>query len=154
MTDIPIHYLKTSIENTNNIPIFKYTNDSIKKTKLQILDELPITKTKYNELKKRLNDYRYVDEIQELHVGTHTRWINLVDLSESLSSKKKTYNLNLNNGAVLTNINIDDNVTLTFKNYMNRFFTINMNENLIFQKLTNQEKIILFTIDNIDKIET
>ena len=36
---------------------------------------------------------------------------------------------------------------------MNRFFRVNFNDNLIFQKLTDQEKIILFAIDNIDNLK-
>ena len=37
------------------------------------------------------------------------------------------------------------------KNNMNRFFQINLDENLIFQKLTDQEKIILYAIDIVNK---
>ncbi len=37
------------------------------------------------------------------------------------------------------------------KNRMNRFFQINLDENLIFQKLTDQEKIILYAIDLANK---
>ena len=79
--------------------------------------------------------------------------INLKIINDALPNCKKLDNVYLNKGAVLVDINIDNNINLVFKNYINKFFSINMDENLIFQKLTNQEKIILFTIDNIDKIK-
>lgn len=148
-----IQYLKTSLENENNIPIFDLTSAYIKKSKEAVIQELPITKNNFNELKKKLKDYRFVDEIQELHIGAHTRWINLKIINDALPNCKKLDNVYLNKGAVLVDINIDNNINLVFKNYINKFFSINMDENLIFQKLTNQEKIILFTIDNIDKIK-
>ena len=153
MDDESMKYLQSSLNNDNNQPIFDLTNSSISKNKDSILSDLPITKKNLNDLKKKLFDYRFVDEIQELHIGTHTRWINLKTLSESLDHKKKNYDVPLNKGGILSEINIDDNINLVIKTYTNKFFTINMDENLIFQKLTNQEKIILFTIDNIDNIK-
>ena len=36
------------------------------------------------------------------------------------------------------------------KNNMNRLFQINLDENLIFQRLTEQEKIILYAIDIVN----
>ena len=49
-----IQYLKTSLENENNIPIFDLTSAYIKKSKEAVIQELPITKNNFNELKKNL----------------------------------------------------------------------------------------------------
>ena len=59
--------------------------------------------------------------------------------------------IKLTNGALLCDIKIEDNILLLCKNNMNRIFNVNMSENLIFQKLTDQEKIILYAIDCLSK---
>ena len=42
-------------------------------------------------------------------------------------------------------------IKIVCKNNMNRFFQINMNENLIFQKLNNQENVLLSALDYINQ---
>ena len=69
MDDESMKYLQSSLNNDNNQPIFDLTNSSISKNKDSILSDLPITKKNLNDLKKKLFDYRFVDEVQELHIG-------------------------------------------------------------------------------------
>ena len=138
-----VEYLKESIENPNNKSILELTTKKIKERKEEILNELPTNKTTKNALKKKLKEYRYIDELQELHIGTYIRWIKF-DSNDSIS---------ITNGAILTDVLFENNIQLLLRNNMNRFFKINFNNNLIFQKVTNQEKIILFAIDNIDKLK-
>ncbi len=53
-------------------------------------------------------------------------------------------------GIVVININIFmTKYGVLCKNNMNRLFQINFDENLIFQKLTDQESIILMALDNL-----
>ena len=138
-----VEYLKESIENPNNKSILELTTKKIKERKEEILNELPTNKTNINALKKKLKEYRYIDELQELHIGAYIRWIKF-DTNDSIS---------ITNGAILTDVLFENNIQLLLRNNMNRFFKINFNDNLIFQKVTNQEKIILFAIDNIDKLK-
>ena len=138
-----VEYLKESIENPNNKSILELTTKKIKERKEEILNELPTNKTTKNALKKKLKEYRYIDELQELHIGAYIRWIKF-DTNDTIS---------ITNGAILTDVLFENNIQLLLRNNMNRFFKINFNDNLIFQKLTNQEKIILFAIDNIDKLK-
>ena len=137
-------FLKTSLENDNNKCILNLTTSEIKDTKNEILEALSITKREINELKKKLKEYRYIDELQELHIGSYIRWIKY----DSTDTPIK-----LTNGGLLLDVIFEDSDLLQIKNNMNRIFTINIDDNLIFQKLTNQEKIILYAIDNIDKIK-
>lgn len=143
MAEDTIQYLKESIENENNKSILNLTTKIIKERKEEILNELPINKSKINEFKKKLKEYRYIDEINELHIGAFIRWI-------KFDSNNK---LSITNGAILTDVIFEDDILLLLKNNINRFFSVKFNNNLIFQKLTNQEKIILFAIDNIDKLK-
>ena len=156
MDEESLEYLKTSLENENNQAVFDLTTAIIKKNKEEILSDLPITKKKIAELKRKLKEYRYVDEIQELHIGSFTRWINLKEIDELLCSNNDNlddFDIHLVAGGILLDITIQDTTKLILKNFVNKHFTINMDENLIFQKLTSQEKIILYAIDNIDKIK-
>ena len=140
-----MQYLKTSLDNENNESIFDLTNSIIKERKEEIINELPITKKMKNEFIKKLKEYRYIDELQEFHIGCYIRWIKLDNPEEELK---------LTNGAILISIKLNNNVSLICKNFMNSHFTINFDENLIFQKLSYQEQIILYSIDNIDKIKS
>jgi hypothetical protein len=135
--------LKSYVDNENNESILNMTSSKIKNNKNFIFDELPINIKYRNELKKKLKNYRYIDEIDELHIGTYIRWIKVKDTENELK---------LTNGGILLDVLFENNIYLQLKNNLNKIFKINFNENLIFQKLTNQEIIILYAIDNIDNI--
>jgi hypothetical protein len=89
---------------------------------------------------KILTHYIYVDEINNLKYGSYLKWISL----------KTPDNLQLTHGAFFCNIKITDNgVYIVCKNYANRHFQIKMDECLLFQKLTDQEKVILHALDHL-----
>ena len=136
MNEEAIHFLNHSLNNDNNESINNLTSELIKERKETILNELPITKKELSNLTKKLKGYRYVEELQELHIGCYIRWIKLKNLEDEIK---------LTNGALLCDIKIEDNILLVCKNNMNRIFNVNMSENLIFQKLTDQEKIDFLT---------
>ena len=143
MNDDELKLLKSYMYNENNESILDMTTSKIKKNKNLIIQELPVTIKFKNELKKKLKNYRYIDEIDELHIGTYIRWIKI----------KNTYtDLKLTNGGILLDVLFQNNIYLQIKNNMNQLFQINFNENLIFQKLTHQEIVILYAIDNINKL--
>lgn len=143
MNDDELKLLKSYMYNENNESILDMTTSKIKKNKNLIIQELPVTIKFKNELKKKLKNYRYIDEIDELHIGTYIRWIKI----------KNTYtDLKLTNGGILLDVLFQNNIYLQIKNNMNQIFQINFNENLIFQKLTHQEIVILYAIDNINKL--
>ena len=68
------------------------------------------------------------------------RWINITNPED----------LRINSGAILCEIKIEENITLVFKNYRHKYFQINMEENLLFQKFSDQERIILYALDHLD----
>lgn len=141
MEEDELHFLEKSLTNTNNKGIKDLTYYKINDTKVNILKELNLSKTETNKLLKKLQDYRYIDELPELIEGRYIRWINLDDTS----------NLKLTTGGILCEIKVNDFITLVLKNNMNRFFQINLDENLIFQRLSDQEKIILYAIDIVNE---
>ena len=135
-----IPLLEASLNNTNNKNISKLTYDSINKEKELILNELALSKKMKNEILKKLKDYQYIDEYPQLIEGRYIRWMNI----------RSPNNIKLANGGILCEIKIKDSILLIMKNKNNNFFQINMDESLVFQRLTNQEKIILYAIDLIN----
>ena len=120
--------------------IHYFVDNTYYRLTLNIINELNLSKKDSKNLLNRLKDYQYVDEVPELIEGRYIRWINITNPN----------NIKLTNGGILCEIKIQDYVTLVLKNNMNRLFQINLDENLVFQKLTDQEKIILYAIDIID----
>tara|TARA_E500000178_G_C17022147_1_gene756160 strand:- start:242 stop:664 length:423 start_codon:yes stop_codon:yes gene_type:complete len=139
MDDDDLNFLNKSINNENNKNITKKTFNNIIDEKIKVINDLKINKKESNILIKKLKDYQYIDEFQELIIGRYIRYINLLNPK----------NLKLSNGGILCEVKIEDYIALVLKNNLNNFFQINLDENLIFQKLSEQEKIILYAIDVI-----
>lgn len=134
MDENDIEYLEKALINETNEGITKLTYDYIDTQKKDILNNLELSKKLTKELVKKLEDYRFVDELPDFVEGRYIRWIKLTDPE----------NLKLTNGGILCEVKIEDSVILVLKNNMNRFFQINLDENLVFQRLSDQEKIILY----------
>ena len=134
MDENDIQYLEKALTNETNEGITKLTYKYIDTQKKDILDNLELPKRTTKELLKKLEDYRFVDELPEFVEGRYLRWIKLSDPE----------NLKLTTGGILCEIKIEDSIVLVLKNNMNRFFQINLDENLVFQRFTDQEKIILY----------
>ena len=132
--------LLKALENENNENVFNYTTEHIFEINKKILSELLLSRTTMIQYLKTLTHYIYVDEIINLKYGSYLKWISL----------KTPDNLRLTNGAFFCNIKITDNgVCIICKNYANRYFQIKMDECLLFQKLTDQEKVILNALDHL-----
>lgn len=141
MDENDVHYLEKILTNETNENITNLTFKEIDEKKREIIGELELSKTISKDLLKKLEDYRYIDEMPDLQIGRYIRWINLTNPDK----------IKLTNGGILCEIKIEDAVILVLKNSMNRFFQINMNENLVFQRLSEQERIILYAIDLVNK---
>jgi len=141
MNGADIQYIEKILVNETNEPVLNITFQEIEDKKREILSELELSKKNTKELLKKLEDYRYVDELQEIQDGRYFRWINL----------RRPDNIKLTNGGILCEVKIEDTAILVMKNKMNFFFQINMDENLIFQRLTSQEKVILYALDYVNK---
>ena len=141
MNEDDMEFLEKSLTNNNNKNISKLTFNNINRQKETVINELNLTKKNTKNLLTRLKDYQYIDEVPELIEGRYIRWINITNPT----------NIKLTNGGILCEIKIEDYVSLVMKNNINQFFQINLDENLIFQKLTDQEKVILYAIDLVNK---
>lgn len=144
MTTTPIlsHDLMNALENESNGSIMDLTNGKIKEHKNNILQKLQFTREKLKEIHKKLKQYRYVRDMNDLEYGYYIRWIPL----------KNPEKINLTNGGHICSIEIIKNqIQIKCRNNLNRIFQIKFDECIIFQKLTDQEKIILGILDHLNK---
>jgi hypothetical protein len=139
-----VNKLLKALDDTSNEGLLNFTTEKIKEMNLNILKELALSKAETLELFKKLNGYKYVDEMNELKYGTYLRWISIKDPN----------NIYLTKGALFCEVKITDNgVNIVCKNMGTGccHFQIKMDECLIFQKLTQQELVLLNALDHLSK---
>jgi hypothetical protein len=132
--------LTKALENDKNESIINLTTKKIKEMNLNIIKELHLPRDITLNYMKKINGYRYVDELNDIKYGAFIKWIPIVDPKY----------LPLNAGGIICDIKITDNgVMIICKNFMHKYFQIKMDECLIFQKLTSQELILLSALDHL-----
>lgn len=133
--------LQKALDNENNASIMNLTTKKIKALKNDYLQKLQLSRDKLKDFHKKLQDYRYVDDLTDIQYGRYIRWINL----------KNPENINLTNGGIIIDIKIlSTGIHVVCKNNMNRRFQIKIDENIIFQKLTDQERILISALDYLE----
>lgn len=134
--------LKKALDNDKNEVILQMDTEKVMKAKNDILEQFNFTKKDLKLIQKKLRDYRFIDEIKELHYGSYIRWISL----------KTPDNIRLTNGGIVCDMKqVNDDIRIVCKNNMNRFFQLKMSENIIFQKVSDQERILLRVMDYLHK---
>lgn len=130
-----------ALDNDNNESIINLTSKKILELNYNIIKELHLDKPTTLDYLKKIRGYRYVDEIHDLKHGSFIRWIPIIDPNY----------LPLHYCGMICDIKITDNgVLITCKNFMHRHYTFKMDETLIFQKLTTQEKVIIQALDHLE----
>ena len=114
-------------------------SQTIKKAKLDMLKQLLDNNNEIKEYYKLLKEYRYVDELDELRYGSYIRWINIA---------REPISLTLLKGGFIADITNKNGINILCKN-RNKFFTIKMEQCVIFQKNTSQEKLLIQILDHI-----
>jgi len=136
--------LLKALEDETNESLMNLTTDKILEMNLNILKELHLPKTETIKLLEKLKGYKYIDEMNELKYGAHIRWIPLEDPK----------NIQLKTGSMFCEMKIkEEGVYCVCKNYGYnfRYFQLSFDKNLIFQKLTDQELVLLSALDHLSK---
>jgi len=139
-----VQKLLKALDDETNETLLNFTTDKIREMNLNILKELHLSKKDTLELMSKLKEYKYVDEMNELKYGAYIRWIPIEDPT----------NIYLTKGALFCEMKItDDGVFCVCKNYgfKSRHFQLSMDKNLLFQKLTDQELVLLSALDHLSK---
>ena len=139
-----VNKLLKALDDDSNETLLNFTSDKIKEMNLNIIKELQLPRKDTLDIMNKLRDYKYVDEMNELKYGAYIRWIPIEDPN----------NIHLTRGALFCEMKItDDGVFCVCKNYGYnlRHFQLSMDKNLIFQKLTDQELVLLSALDHLSK---
>jgi hypothetical protein len=127
-----------SLENTSNDYLENKTFESIQKDIYNALAESTVPKYVIKTCCEKLTEYRYVDEIRDVHKGKNVRWL-------------RHGTQKLTTGGIVVDIKFLDNGThVLVKNNMNRFIQYKFDECLTFQKLSTEEQLILMAYDYLD----
>ena len=134
--------LINSLENEGNYSIMNLNSSIIMEHKNNILQKLNLERNELKKYHKKLKKYRYCSDLSDLQFGNYIRWI-------SLKVPEKIY---LTIGAFFVDYIFENNmVKIICKNSRNQVFQIKFDEVIIFQKLNNQENVILSVLDYLKK---
>ena len=103
-----VNKLMQALDDDTNENLLNFTSSKIKEMNYNILKELHLTKDETLNVLKKLDNYKYIDEMNDLKYGTYIRWIPIDDVKS----------INLLKGAIFCEMKItDDGVFLICKNY-------------------------------------
>jgi len=142
MSNLNIQEILNALDNDEHANLLNTSFENIAKDKNDILQQLQLGKDKLKELHKKLKDYRYIEELDDLKYGQYLRWINI----------RNPDNLYLTTGGIFLDLKLLDTGThIVCKNNRNRVFQIKLDECILFQKLSEQEQIILQVFKYVSK---
>jgi len=133
--------LKDALNGEQNRNILSLTNQKIREYKGAILDELNFDDEKRLMLLEKLEAYRYIDDINDFKIGSYIRWL-------GLKNAKTTSDIQFARGGFVSDIEIHgSDVHIKCKSFMGKHMQLLGAENIIFQKISDQEQIILSVLD-------
>ena len=134
--------LEKALENENNESVSTLTTRKIGTEKMRQLMQLRLNPEVVDDYFYKLRDYRHVDDLNGITHGAYIRWIDL----------KNPAHLTLARGAIICDIKIGQKgVQLLCKTHPNpAMFHVVMDEVVIFQRLSQQERVILSAMDYLD----
>ena len=133
--------LLAALKNENNETIMDLDHEKIQQAKETMLRKLRMSNEQFDSMNKSLQSYRYIDELPELNFGAYVRWIPLKNAAVA----------KLTTGGMVCDVKIDEGINIVCKNNMNRHFQFKMGDCLIFQKLSNQEQVLLSAMNYLNE---
>ena len=135
--------LKALDTDNHSDSFLRLNKQSIAETKDEILSQVFGNEPeKLEKAHKSLKEYRYINDLSDLRYGGFIRWVNL----------KKGDNLKLALGGSLLDIIFDQNNTkLMVKSMTNNFFKLVFDNCVVFQRLTDQEIMLLELVDLLNE---
>jgi len=134
--------IENALDKETNKGILDLTSSKIKQEKNDILQRLQLSREQLKNYHTTLKRYRYIDNLKDIIVGNYIRWINL----------SNPENIRLTNGAFVADFKeTPETIYIVCKNNFGRFFNVDVNKCLVFQKLNHQEETLLAVINYLEK---
>jgi len=135
---------ENAIEETSDSNVEYLTTGKILEHKNKIFEEMNLSEVEKEKAHKSLQFYRYISDLNDFKYGMFIRWYSLKKLNKR--------ELKLEAGGFISDIKIKSNdVHLVCKNIFGKHIQIKIGENIIFQKITDQEKVIISVVDYVNK---
>ena len=131
---INIEELLEHAENVDNDYIGDHSLKTISEEIVQVLKSENISIENLYKYCNSLLHYRFIDEVYHIHKGKHIRWIR---------------NKKLTNGGIVVDIKFTDLGTQILCKTKNRFIQYKFDECITFQKLSDDELLILQLKDSL-----
>ena len=149
--NINVDELLKSIESDKLLSISKLSYDKINTIKYNVLTRIGLEDDELESILLKLSDYRYVEELQDIHCGAFVRYIPLTNNNSNKDkSRNKDNEIILKPGGFICDIKIlGTGVQLLCRK--KKMFQLRVDEVLLFQKLTKQEEVILSVFDYLHK---
>ena len=122
--------------NEKNEDIINTSFQNIETDKNNIITQLPMTEEEQVDLYVKLENYRYCADVENIKVGRELMWIPLQDVDEIKTKNGRC--------AKVYDTSDDTNIIYIIRGKM---YTIIFSKNLIFQKITEEENIILRMVE-------
>ena len=121
--------------------LLSLTSDKIREQNGHVLEPLCSNEEEWMAYMRQVEGYRFIDNAAELTMGAFIRWMNITDPEH----------LSFQHCGMICDIktNAQGEVYVTCKNFMHRHYTFKMDECLVFQKLSAQEKVVLQVLDQL-----
>jgi hypothetical protein len=137
LSTLDIDNLLESIENTKNDYLDNKTTSDITSEIQDKLNEIGLSDDEKELIIVKLKEYRFVDEIHELHKGKMVRWI-------------RNGTNRLTNGGIVTDIKfLDNGVHVLCMNSQRRFIQYKYDDCYTFQKMNVEEQLILMAYEEL-----
>jgi len=137
LSTLDIDNLLESIENTKNDYLDNKTTSDITSEIQDKLNEIGFSDDEKEIMIVKLKEYRFVDEIHELHKGKMVRWI-------------RNGTNRLTNGGIVTDIKfLDNGVHVLCMNSQRRFIQYKYDDCYTFQKMNVEEQLILMAYEEL-----
>lgn len=143
MDNINVDELLKSIESDKLLSISKLSYDKINTIKYNVLTRIGLENDELESMLLKLSDYRYVEELQDIHHGAFVRYIPLTNNNNSnkCKSRNKNNEILLKPGGFICDIKIlGSGVQLLCRNHFRKMFQLRLDEVLFFRNSPNKKK--------------
>ena len=134
---LDVDKLLGALDNESNESVVDLNWKDVHSLKNDMLQKLHLDRARLRDMHRKLKMYRYVDEVPDVRFGAYIRWI---PLSGNNSGK-------LLPGGIVCDVKTDNGVTIVCRNRQHRFFQTKLGECMVFQKLSDQEMVILSALE-------
>jgi len=156
---VNVDELLQSIESDKLLSMSKLSYDKINTIKYNVLTRIGLEDDELESTLLKLSDYRYVEELQDIHHGAFIRYIPLIvkkggnmGNNNNNNNGDESNEIQIKPGGFICDIKIlGSGVQLLCRNHFRRMFQLKLDEVLLFQKLTKEEEIILSVFDYLNK---